>query len=381
MFIFRMSSDVQETDTEPLLPHHELTIGASEISINDPDSKKQNLCSQVYTFVCIKIKSILSTKYFWKCVLLGQFISLLLCGTAVTSGLLSRKGVHTPTAQSFLNYVLLCLIFTVSLACRRGDRSLVYILKTSGWKYFIISLADVEANYLVVKAYSYTTVTSVQLLDCFSIVTVLLLSYFVLRVRYHFVNGVGVVTCFLGLIALVLTDSLTGNNKDNDGASNKVLGDIFCAGGAFLYGVSNVAEEFVVKNFDRTEFLAMLGLFGSLINGVQFAVFERHEVESVDFYSAEIVICFVGFTICQFALYTCMTIVIQQTSATTVNISLLTADFYTLLLGLFLFKYQFHGLYFGSFAVILLGVAIYATKEPERKINEPEMTNKEPVTQ
>ncbi|CAG2211949.1 SLC35F1_2 [Mytilus edulis] len=363
-----MSSDVQETDTEPLLPHHELTIGASEISINDPDSKKQNLCSQVYTFVCIKIKKHFVNKvcgvseYFWKCVLLGQFISLLLCGTAVTSGLLSRKGVHTPTAQSFLNYVLLCLIFT-----------------TSGWKYFIISLADVEANYLVVKAYSYTTVTSVQLLDCFSIVTVLLLSYFVLRVRYHFVNGVGVVTCFLGLIALVLTDSLTGNNKDNDGASNKVLGDIFCAGGAFLYGVSNVAEEFVVKNFDRTEFLAMLGLFGSLINGVQFAVFERHEVESVDFYSAEIVICFVGFTICQFALYTCMTIVIQQTSATTVNISLLTADFYTLLLGLFLFKYQFHGLYFGSFAVILIGVAIYATKEPERKIEEPDKTNKEPV--
>jgi hypothetical protein len=34
-------------------------------------------------------------------------------------------------------------------------------------------------------------------------------------------------------------------------------------------GVSNVAEEYVVKNFDRTEFLAMLGLFGSLINGVQ----------------------------------------------------------------------------------------------------------------
>jgi solute carrier family 35 protein F1/2 len=47
------------------------------------------------------------------------------------------------------------------------------------------------------------------------------------------------------------------------------LGDVFCVSGAFLYGVSNVAEEYVVKNFDRTEFLAMLGLFGSLINGVQ----------------------------------------------------------------------------------------------------------------
>jgi hypothetical protein len=48
-----------------------------------------------------------------------------------------------------------------------------------------------------------------------------------------------------------------------------IVFDVFCVSGAFLYGVSNVAEEYVVKNFDRTEFLAMLGLFGSLINGVQ----------------------------------------------------------------------------------------------------------------
>ena len=52
-------------------------------------------------------------------------------------------------------------------------------------------------------------------------------------------------------------------------APNKILGDSLCVSGAFLYGVSNVAEEFVVKKFDRTEFLAMLGLFGSFINGVQ----------------------------------------------------------------------------------------------------------------
>lgn len=363
----------QATDTDPLLKHLDdvITIHAEhvecEISVNNP--VKPGLCSEVSNYVYNKLKAIISTRYFWKCLLLGQFISVLLCGTAVTSGLLSDNGVHAPTAQSFLNYVLLCLVFTVSLACRGGDRSLWYILKTSGWKYFIISVADVEANYLVVKAYSYTTITSVQLLDCFSIVTVLVLSYCVLGVRYHFVNGVGVMTCVLGLIALVLTDTLTGNNIG--GGSNKILGDVFCVCGAFLYGVSNVAEEFVVKTFDRTEFLAMLGLFGSLINGIQFAFLEKHEVENIDYSSYKIILFFVGFTICQFALYTCMTVVIQKTSATTVNISLLTADFYTLLFGLCLFKYQFHVLYFVSFFVILFGVAIYATKEPENKNKNP----------
>ena len=373
-----MASNDILTESDPLLQHvpqdNELksTLGSvasddCEISVleNTGECPEPSLCLQVPSYVYINLKSIISTKYFWKCLLLGQFISVLLCGTAVTSGLLSNYGVHTPTAQSFLNYVLLCLVFTVSLACRGGDRSLVYILKTSGWKYFIISVIDVEANYLVVKAYSYTTIISIQLLDCFSIVTVLVLSYFVLHMRYHFVNGVGVMTCILGLIALVLTDSLTKNKQS--GGSNRILGDVFCVSGAFLYGVSNVAEEYVVKNFDRTEFLAMLGLFGSLINGVQFVFLEKQEVENIDFSSYKIILCLAGFTICQFALYACMTIVMQQTSATTVNISLLTADFYTLLFGLFLFKYQFHVLYIASFVVILCGVAIYATKEPERK--------------
>ena len=50
-----------------------------------------------------------------------------------------------------------------------------------------------------------------------------------------------------------------------------------------------------------------------------------------------------GFTLCLYLLYTCMTVVIKHTSATTVNISILSADFYTLLFGLFLFHYKVDG--------------------------------------
>jgi len=38
---------------------------------------------------------------------------------------------------------------------------------------------------------------------------------------------------------------------------------------AFLFGLSTVAEEFVVKNFDAVEFLGMMGLFGSFFLGAQ----------------------------------------------------------------------------------------------------------------
>lgn len=44
---------------------------------------------------------------------------------------------------------------------------------------------------------------------------------------------------------------------------------MFCLSGAFLYGISGVAQEFIVKTFDVIEFLGMLGLLGSFISGIQ----------------------------------------------------------------------------------------------------------------
>lgn len=64
--------------------------------------------------------------------------------------------------QSFLNYAFLCIIFTSWLALKSGDRGLIAVFKKRGWKYFFLAVIDVEANYLVVKAFQYTSLTSIQ---------------------------------------------------------------------------------------------------------------------------------------------------------------------------------------------------------------------------
>ena len=43
-----------------------------------------------------------------------------------------------------------------------GDGNILQILKTKWWKYLVMGLADVEANYAVVKAYQFTNLTSIQ---------------------------------------------------------------------------------------------------------------------------------------------------------------------------------------------------------------------------
>lgn len=49
---------------------------------------------------------------------------------------------------------------------------------------------------------------------------------------------------------------------------------------------------------------------------------------------------YVGFSAFMFSLYSFMPVVMKRTSATSVNLSLLTADLYSLFCGLFLFHYK-----------------------------------------
>uniref|UniRef100_A0A8C0JCV6 Solute carrier family 35 member F1 n=1 Tax=Chelonoidis abingdonii TaxID=106734 RepID=A0A8C0JCV6_CHEAB len=204
-------------------------------------------------------------------VALGQVLSLLLCGIGLTSKYLSEDfHANTPVFQSFLNYILLFLVYTTTLAVRQGEENLLAILKRRWWKYMILGIIDIEANYLVVKAYQYTTLTSVQLLDCFVIPVVILLSWFFLLVRYKAVHFIGIVVCILGMGCMAGADVLVGRQQEaGESLDTFLIGDLLVLGGATLYGISNVCEEYIVRNMSRVEFLGMIGLFGSFFSGIQ----------------------------------------------------------------------------------------------------------------
>jgi len=75
----------------------------------------------------------------------GQLLSLLITCTGICSTLLASDGVNIPTFQSLLNYVLLSVIFF--------DVKFLRNSKLSWWKYFAVSVFDVEGTFLVVLAY------------------------------------------------------------------------------------------------------------------------------------------------------------------------------------------------------------------------------------
>ncbi|XP_023648378.1 solute carrier family 35 member F2 isoform X2 [Paramormyrops kingsleyae] len=288
---------------------------------------------------------------------MGQMLSAMICGSAICSQYLATDfHVNAPMLQNFIYYVLLFLTYSTILACRKGNRNILQILKTGWWRYGLIALADVEANYMLVKAYQYTTLTSIQLLDCFVIPVLMVLSWFILKTRYRAMHYVAVVICLLGVGAMVGADVLSG--RDQGSSSDILLGDGLVLVSAVMYAVTNLGQEYSVRQGSLLDFPGMMGLLGTLISGIQCAALEQKDIAAIR-WNWKIGLLFAAYALCLFLLYSLMPLVIMLTSATTVNLSLLTSDIFSFFFGVFLFHYTFSGLYMVSFVAILVGFVMF----------------------
>ncbi|KAG1814528.1 hypothetical protein EV424DRAFT_1541357 [Suillus variegatus] len=292
------------------------------------------------------------TRRFTLSLLAGQVVSLCITVTNVTTTELISRNWSLPTTQTWFLYCSLFLVYTPYTIYKYGLKGWGQMIYRDGWKYFILAASDVEGNFLVVKAYNYTDLLSCMLPRCLgnSCLPVLLLGVHAFEVSLD--SGVGYPT--------------------------RERADAFMIVGATLYGFTNATEEFFVRRSPLYEVVGQLGMWGTLINGIQAASLEAcgYDHGLVEWCYEWVV--FVGFlaayTAAMFILYTVAPLLYRMASSPFYNISLLTSDFYGLLFGLFLFHYSPYWLYFPAFCVVVVGLIIYfwhATPEEQGKI-EPQ---------
>ncbi|XP_019430834.1 PREDICTED: solute carrier family 35 member F1-like [Lupinus angustifolius] len=301
-------------------------------------------------------------------VALGQFLSLLITSTGFSSSQLAKKGINAQTSQSFLNYVLLAVAYGSILIYRRKP------LKAKWYYYLLLGIIDVEANFLVVKSYQYTSLTSVMLLDCWSIPIVMLLTWIFLKTKYRFKNITGIVVCIAGLVLVVFSDVHAG---DRSGGSNPRKGDLIVIAGSTLYAISNVSEEFLVKNADRVELMAMLGIFGSIMSAIQISILERNELESIK-WTAGAGIPFFGFAVAMFMFYSLVPVLLKTNGATMLNLSLLTSDMWSVLIRIFAYHEKVDWMYFLAFGAVVAGLLIYSGDDKDENEEAPNVGEENP---
>ncbi|EJT70971.1 solute carrier family 35 member F1 [Gaeumannomyces tritici R3-111a-1] len=300
--------------------------------------------------------SYLTTVDFWVVLGLGQVLSLCITSTNTFSQLLSGAKVSIPAFQTIFNYVLLTAVYLTVTLYRYGPRRLGGVWLRDGWKYFILSFLDVQGNYFTVLAYRYTNILSAQLINFWAIVCVVILSFLVLKVRYRVFQIAGILLACGGMGLLIAQDHIAGQNG-GDG-EDMLKGDLFALVGATCYGLSNVFEEWFVSRRPVYEVLSFLGVFGVLINGVQAAIFDRAQFETAE-WSPAVGGYLAGFTFALFLFYSLVPLVLRMASAGFYNISLLTSNFWGVLIGVNVFGLVVRQLYPVSFVLIVLGLVIY----------------------
>ena len=318
----------------------------------------------------------------WACTLgyvaLGQLLSLLVCASGVFSKQLAQAGIVAPTAQSFATYAMLGLFWSAMVwirptqsdpqaagaAAAAAAAAAATHIREWRWKsvawLVLIAAADVEANYIVIKAYSLTTFTSVQLMGCASLPLAMALSERYLGRRYSALHCLAVVGCVAGLGLLVLSDT---NAESSVGAPAPLIGDLLCFASGSLYAICNVGQEAVLTpakqargrlaaaqakgtdfaratRLQNSVWLALLGVFGSSICAIQILLLERGELSALfeELRSGRQDIGRVatqagGFGLAMFSFYSLAPRLLAARGAVFFNLSLLSTNFWAVVVG------------------------------------------------
>lgn len=285
---------------------------------------------------------------------LGQVVSFALALMSFTSSLIADLGVDAPCTQTLFGYLALALVYGSILLYRRQK------LRISWYWYLLLGFVDVQGNYLVNKAFQYSSITSVTLLDCWTIAWVIILTWICLGTRYSLWQLFGAAICVTGLGLVLISDAGVGGG----GGTRPLLGDLLVIAGTIFYALSNVGEEFCVKKIDRVEVVCMLGLFGFLVSVVQVSILELETLESVA-WSTDIILAFVGYALSTFMLYSFGPFVLKLSGATMFNLSILTSDMWAVVVRIFFYHQEVDWLYYLSFAVVIIGLVIYSVTEKD----------------
>lgn len=203
---------------------------------------------------------------------------------------------------------------------------------------------------------------SMQLLNFWAIVVVIILSFLFLKVRYNWFQILGILICIGGMGVLFGSDSIT--NANNFPASDRVKGNLFGLLGATCYGFSNTIQEYLVSEAPVYEVLSMMGVWGFFINGVQAAIFDRKYFrDMLEIYTPKIGGWIAGFDLLLFLFYSTAPLVLRMGSAAFLNISLLTSNFWGAAIGTRVFHLSIHWMYPIAFVLIIVGLVIYFTME------------------
>jgi len=317
----------------------------------------------------------------WKVLLFGQFLSIAMASSgASATDLVNRCSLNAPTFQYAILYLVLSfhLVFLLIKHYCTGDKKFKYSasspykfpgtsmpLGAPWWFFFVLAILNVEANFFTILAFRYTTLTSITLFDSLAIPAAMFTSKQLLGCKYYPSHILGACICFVGVVINVAVDLQIEEEDHTEGAADhRMLGDVLAMAGGILYGVNDTLQELMVKKFSQTEFLGLLGFYGTLISIVQVLFLEMEEVAKFfngggrcDTQTGLSLLAI--FFIATYSNYVGRAKFLTISEAALLNLSLLTADLFSVLFSVFVEHIHPSPVFYAALILIMGGVVVY----------------------
>jgi solute carrier family 35 protein F1/2 len=283
---------------------------------------------------------------------LGQVCSLLLAICTLASSLLNSRGFSAPAVQNSLAYLVL------SLRLLRRKTRVEYRLV-----YGLLALLDFQANYLLVRAFSLTSMTSGQVLASCTVPFVVFLRFLFVRTRYSLAQIAAVLGGILGTGLVIYSDFSLGNQQPS--STDPLLGNCLALLAAAIYACCNCLEEKLLEE-KAPEMLGMLGLCGIFVGTIQAVLsgeISQQFISSFDnWVVGGLVVLYVSSLV---GFYHLLSFYIARYDAVVFNLSILSASVYATLFESIIkgkFTLGQDWLYGAGFALILAGCFTYHSK-------------------
>ena len=229
---------------------------------------------------------------------------------------------------------------------------------TPRWRYFVVSITCLAADFLSVTANNETSIGSATVLVNTIIFWVAPLSYFMFKRKLTVIQILSILLSVAGSSMIIVADGIKGS---------KWLGNVIALCSAFSYAVTNVFQEWTIHDDSLHVYWFRFSAGASPIAIILSGCFEWKEIIEYDWCWHSILL-YIGYA-CLVLLYNYFTpVILQYSDATQMNISLLTSNFFSLGISILFFNQKANWLYLIGFFCIPIAILLFCLFEKKENI-------------
>ncbi|OHT05889.1 Integral membrane protein [Tritrichomonas foetus] len=287
-----------------------------------------------------QISKILSTKK-WAVLIAWQVCSIIMCGCGTICHYLATYYHET------IPFLMMagCYIILLLTSCWRVPKR----SKISWWKYLLTSVTLSIGDYVAVLGYNTTSLSSSMLLVTTVVFWVAPLSYYVFGRKINIYQFGAIFLAMTGSILVFVAEGTRGN---------KWVGNVLALTSAICYSIGTVVQELLVHNESLHTYIFRFSSGATPLAILLSCGFEWNTIKNY-YWCTESALLVIGYSVLLAIYDLILSYVMQFSDATTMNLSMLTANFFSLGVSIIFFGQKASWLYLVGFCCVPTAIAIY----------------------